>query len=265
MVYADINNTKIDNSNIYSDDSFYKYIAREPIFSLAYYDLVLEKIQKYFKKEDIKILEFGCGPGFFLRRAKTKNIDACGCDFSDYSRLAKEKFHLNIKINNIFDAGYKNNEFDVVITHATHEHLGNMTEISRKLFELLKPGGLYIISGVPNYNTIPIKFFRDFTNNTPPSHVNFFEKKSIQKLYDSMNLKTISVKTYGMSTWLWILILKIKKIFRKKRILQKNQHSKNNTQISEPKISKIHRLIAKIYVVFHIPCMGRNIEIWGKK
>ena len=136
MVYADVDNSRIDEKNIYTEKMFYKYIANEPIYTLAYYDLILEKIQKYFKKQKFKILELGCGPGFFLRRAKHKNIEAYGCDFSDYSQLAKDFFNLNIKIDNIIDAGYKNNEFDVIITHATHEHLGNMSEISQKLYEL---------------------------------------------------------------------------------------------------------------------------------
>jgi len=135
MVFADVDNSEIDDKNIYTEDLFFKYILNEPIYSLAYYDLLLLKIKKYFNNKRIKILEFGCGPGFFLRRAKLMNIEAYGCDFSSYSQLAKQYFDLNITIDNIFDAGYQNNEFDVVITHATHEHLSNMHEISNKLYK----------------------------------------------------------------------------------------------------------------------------------
>ena len=137
MVFADLENDEIDQKNIYTEESFYKYISNEPVYSLAYYDIILEKINRHFKKKEIKILEFGCGPGFFLRRAKVKNVEAYGCDFSSYSQLAKNIFNLNIQVTGIFDADYKQNEFDVVITHATHEHLSNMYEISVKLHQLL--------------------------------------------------------------------------------------------------------------------------------
>ena len=265
MVFADVENSEIDEKNIYTEESFYKYIANEPVYSLAYYDLILEKIQKHFKKKDVKILEFGCGPGFFLRRAKLKNIDAYGCDFSSYSQLAKETFNLNIKVAGIFDAGYKKNEFDVVITHATHEHLSNMYEISENLYQILKPGGIYIISGVPNYNTIPIKVFSNFFKNAPPSHVNFFEKKSLVRFYKKLNLRPISIRTYGISTWTWSILMKIKEKLRKNKNKESIQQTVNKKNISEQKISKIHKIIAKMYIYFHIPGMGRNIEIWGLK
>ena len=265
MVFADVENSEIDEKNIYTEESFYKYIANEPVYSLAYYDLILEKIQKQLNKKDIKILEFGCGPGFFLRRAKLKNIDTYGCDFSSYSQLAKDIFKLNIKVDSIFDAGYEDNAFDVVITHATHEHLSNLHEISLKLHQLLKPGGLYIISGVPNYNTIPIKVFSNFFKNAPPSHVNFFEKKSIKQFYNNLSLNTISIRTYGVSTWAWSFIIKMKQKFRKKNKIENKPSVIVEKDISEPEITRFLKIIAKIYVYFHIPGMGRNIEIWGRK
>ncbi len=265
MVFADVENSEIDEKNIYTEESFYKYIANEPVYSLAYYDLILEKIQKQFKKKDIKILEFGCGPGFFLRRAKFKNINAYGCDFSSYSQLAKEIFNLNIKVDSIFNIDYKNNEFDVVITHATHEHLSNMYDISLKLYQLLKPGGIFIISGVPNYNTIPIKIFSNFFKNAPPSHVNFFEKKSLKQFYKKLNLSVVSVKTYGVSTWAWSLLMNTKKMFSKNKPRENKQAIIGKQNISEPEITKVHKIIAKLYVYLHIPGMGRNIEIWGRK
>lgn len=265
MVFADVANSEIDEKNIYSEDSFFKYIQNEPIYSLAFYDLVLLKIQKHFKNKKIKILEFGCGPGLFLRRAKLMNIEAFGCDFSPYSKLANKYFNLNITIDNIFNAGFKNNEFDVVITHATHEHLGNMYGISKKLYELLKPDGIFIISGVPNYNTIPIKTFNNFTNNQPPSHVNYFEKKSLIYLYKKLKLNTISIKTYGVSAWSWQLIIKLKKIFSKSKQVKIRKTNFNKEKIKEEKITTLHKIIVFIYIYFHIPKMGRNIEIWGIK
>ncbi|MEA2042237.1 MAG: class I SAM-dependent methyltransferase, partial [Bacteroidota bacterium] len=225
----------------------------------------LEKIIKKTEKKAVKILEFGSGPGFFLRRAKLKNIEAYGCDFSEYSNLAKDIFDLNITVNNIFDAGYDNEQFDVIYTHATHEHLGDMSEISKKLYELLKPGGLFVISGVPNYRTIPVLLFSNFRNNEPPSHVNFFEKDTIKNFYKTLGLKTLQVKSYGFSTWMWIIVIKLKQLFSVLKPTEVQSRQRITEPPQDPKITKTHRFVAYIYSILHIPGMGRNIEIWGRK
>ncbi len=264
MVYADLRNKEIEEKNIYNEQLFYNYLASEPVYTLAYYDNILEKIEKHFNKKQIKILELGCGPGFFMRRAKLKGFDAVGCDFSPYAQTAKEVFDLNIIVKDIFNAGFNNEEFDVVITHATHEHLSNMHEITSKLYETLKTGGLFIISGVPNYNTMAIKLFKNFYRNMPPSHVNFFEKRSLKIFYRNLGIKPIKIKSYGMSVWAWA-IMKWMKSRKKNKMVESNQSKQMKINIKDVEIRIKHKVIAKIYEYLCFPGMGRNLEIWGVK
>jgi 2-polyprenyl-3-methyl-5-hydroxy-6-metoxy-1,4-benzoquinol methylase len=264
MVFADILNTVIEQKNVYTDSSFYGYIENEPIFSLAYYDIVLEKIVKHFKTNKLKILEFGCGAGFFLRRARHKGLDAYGSDFSPYAKKSKQVFNLNIEIENIFNTTYPEKYFDVIYTHATHEHLGDMTAITRKLLSLLKNDGLLIISGVPNFNNILIRLFNNYFKNKPPSHVNFFEKKSINTFFNSLGLKTFSIKTYGMNMSMLYFYLKAKSANKAKvQSTYPTEALKINT--SDLEIKTRHKFIARIYAGLNLPNMGWNIEAWAKK
>ena len=80
-----------------------------------------------------------------------------------------------------------------------------------------------------------------------------------------MNLKVLSIRTYGVSTWLWAFMLKLKQKFSKTKSIQKTTTTLNPTTTKEPKITTLHKIIAKIYIHFHIYGMGRHIEIWGEK
>jgi SAM-dependent methyltransferase len=265
MVFADVKNQEIEAKNIYNQELFYQYLSREPNLTLTYYDQILTKIEIYFKSKKIKILELGCGPGFFLQRAKIKGFEAIGCDFSPYAETAAKAFDLNIVVKDIFNAGFEDSNFDVVITHATHEHLSNVLKISKKLYELLKPEGLYIISGVPNYNTIPIRVFKSFYRNEPPSHINFFDKTSLKLLYKTLDLNILSIKSYGLGIWIWQLWYKLKSLLNRKP--KNNIPSEKEQKLNKIdfKTSNFHKLAVWVYVNFHIYGIGRNLEIWGKK
>ncbi len=264
MVFADTPNQIISKKNIYDNNTFQHYVISEPASVRAYYNSILNKIEKFFNTKKVKILDFGCGQGLFLREAKLNGFIGVGCDFSPYSQLAKEAFGLDIVTKNIFDTDFKPEEFDVIITHATHEHIADLFEVTEKLNSLLKKGGLFIISGVPNFNTYPIKFFGNFTRNMPPGHVNFFEKKTIKNLYNKLNIHPISIKTYGFSVFVWEILSKAKKILGRSKNI--NAPSKINAKKVElSKLTVLHRLMAKIYEYVHIPGMGLNIEIWGIK
>ncbi len=265
MVYADVAIKHIEDKNIYNKELFHKYIASEPIYTLAYYDSILQKIKKHFGTNQLKVLELGCGPGFFLRRAKLKGFDATGCDFSPYAQIAKETFDLNIVVSTIFDASFSKEEFDVVITHATHEHLGNMYEISARLNELLKKRGLFIVSGVPNYNTPAIRLFKSFYRNMPPSHVNFFEKRSLSIFFKNLEIRPVKIKSYGMGVWAWTLMQWGKSKVRGKKKAPSQITNPDKQIIDDVKIGQKHMLVAKIYEYLCLPKMGRNLEIWGVK
>ncbi|HAN79144.1 MAG TPA: hypothetical protein DCQ31_15950 [Bacteroidales bacterium] len=265
MVYVDLDLVIAEKENQLGDEAFDFYYMSEPIYTLAYYDLMLEKIQKHFNNKNIKILEFGCGSGMFMRRAVKKNIDIYGLDFSPYSKKAKELFNLQIDTNALSNTIYSENQFDVIISHCTYEHLYSPLETTQKLLKLLNKNGLFIISGVPNFNTITINVFKNFYNNKPPVHVNHFEIKSLKKLINAAKLETIHTKSYGWNIWfIWFRI--------KAFLFQKNKNSGKNPNLKITKrintftnfdASIIHRTIAKLYYNLVFPGIGKNLEIWG--
>lgn len=260
MVYVDIDENVVYDSNQYEEDKLYKYYQNEPIFTVAYYDGLLKKISNHFKNRDFKILELGSGSGMFLRRARKMGIEAYGIDYSPYSNEAKKMFNLKIDIADIDQTIYKKEKFDVVISHATFEHLNDPVGVSKKLLKLLKKNGLFIISGIPNYNTFSIKIFKSFWNNDPPGHVNYFEKHSVKNLFEVLQLQPIKIKTYGLGVWfLWEKIINLS---------DKSQVSDKSTQSRMEDYEKINptffqKIITLIYNNFVLPNRGKNIDAWA--
>jgi len=268
LVYVDADPKAILDFNKYEEKVFFQYLFVTTTSTMAYYDGILDKVVKHFGRKDIRILDFGCGAGFFLRRAKIKNIPAVGVDFSPYSELAKKYFQLDIEISDIFESSFPPNSFDVIFSHGVHEHLDQMDKITQKLHSLLKLGGILILSALPNYSTLTIHIFNNFFNNYPPGHINFFTTGSMSKFLKLMKFEPMKVKTYGID-FLWPLVYKLQNI--KAKILGKKKDEEvkdidiSNVNMEDIKVKPFHHLLVSIYNVFHLPNMGHHVEAWAIK
>ena len=212
MVFADIDSGRVIESNQYQESAFFRYLEHEPKYTLVYYDHLIRKIKKHFPGKTFKVLDFGCGSGMFLKRAEKFGVEAYGLDHSPYAKLSKKYFGLEIEIEDVYKTKYQEEDFDVIISHATYEHLDDLEGITAKLLTLLKKGGLFIVSGVPNYNRITRVLANSFHMNMPPGHVNFFAKKSLSLFYKKMNLDILEVRSYGMDIWLLYNLVSKKEI-----------------------------------------------------
>lgn len=118
------------------------------------------------KHDNIKVLDLGCGNGHFLflinklKEVQGKNIAFHGVDISKFEiELAKRtaeklevknmKFEtINIEKDNVEEATY-----DIVINTDVIEHLVEPEKCVEKIYRLLKPNGLAIITTPNSDNT----------------------------------------------------------------------------------------------------------------
>lgn len=96
----------------------------------------LEQIQN---KENLKLLDLGCGTGRDLELALDLGFskeNLSGCDFSKGQLEIVKKKGFNIKISEITQLDFKNEEFDVIICIAAHHHLLEKKEQIKALEEM---------------------------------------------------------------------------------------------------------------------------------
>jgi len=174
-------------------------------------ELQIEWWEKIFKERCIefekvigkkgKIIDVGCGPGFFLNFARSMGWDTIGIEPSlKASEYAKKRFNLHI-INMDLEI-IANNEIqnvDVIYSHGVLEHMQNPKLFFEFSNETLNDEGIIFISVANDYNP----FQRIFKNEkkvhswwlVPPEHINYFNVESAKSLITDCGFELISLKT----------------------------------------------------------------------
>ena len=171
-----------------------------------YFSLEREIIIKKICGKDLTILDVGCGSGELGEALKKKtNSVVYGVELNEKAYKSAclkldHVFHANIETHNI---AFEKNYFDFIVLGDVLEHLIDPKNVLTELHQFLKPDG-YMLITVPN-----IKYWRvlldlilrdnweyqdwgilDYT------HLRFFTKKSISKLFKSIGLGNITANRF---------------------------------------------------------------------
>ena len=110
----------------------------------------LDKIKGY--KTGGKLLDVGCGYGFFLKMMKENGWEAEGVELSaKTASYARGELGLTVFNGRLEDAGFRDESFDVVTLWYVMEHLKKPMKVLFDVHRILKKGGLIIVR-VPNSN-----------------------------------------------------------------------------------------------------------------
>lgn len=118
---------------------YYQYIAERP--------LLIEYFQKKIKLLATKgrILDIGCGHGFFLEAAKLEKKQALGIDLSPQAVAYARKHKLEVKLTDLEHAGFAAGSFGAVTAFQLIEHVVDPQEFCRQVQRVLKPGGTLLL------------------------------------------------------------------------------------------------------------------------
>ena len=163
-----------------------------------------------------KILDFGCASGDFVNFTGEK-YQIFGVDISDDAiHLAKKKYpQFGSRFLFFKDFDCSNEKFDAIVLWDVIEHVKNPTETLKNLKKYLNKNGVFILS-TPNIGSLTAKLFRSkWAFMTPPEHLCFFDKKSIEKLAHILDGTVFGWITQGKWVNIAFLFYKIKRIFPK--------------------------------------------------
>lgn len=155
-----------------------KYLQQQRQFTLndyrPQYESVMKRIQK-FKKVDSKtrILEIGTGAGWFPILCQLDNIQCDGIEICpqlvNYGRELGGKIGIipNIKLGNIEEEDIGIAQYDVVIALSTFEHVEFWEKGLKKVYDALKPGGLFYFYSTNRFSLRSGEFNMPFYNWLP--------------------------------------------------------------------------------------------------
>jgi len=148
-----------------------------------------------------KLLDIGCAYGHFIKIMEGHGWLVTGVDPSSEAVASARKKDLRVLETTIEDAMFPEASFDAVTAFYVVEHLADPFTAVKKIFNMLKPGGIVVLR-IPH--TTPIAKFLAFwgiKNNLYdlPYHLYDFSPKTVSLLLEKAGFSLISVMP-GMPT-----------------------------------------------------------------
>jgi 2-polyprenyl-3-methyl-5-hydroxy-6-metoxy-1,4-benzoquinol methylase len=146
---------------------------------------------------DKRILDVGCGNGYFLSVAMEKSRHCFGTEFSDRLRaFAQEKTGLTIYNKTLADLPERG--FDVITLFDVIEHIPEPMPFMREVDRILDHGGSVLIF-TPNFDSLSIKVLKAYSSIVDPTeHVVLFNRPSLEWLAQHLGYEVIYFETHGL-------------------------------------------------------------------
>ena len=188
----------------------------------AHYREYINEIIRLFgadQSRTLKILDFGCGYGFFLKTLLEKangisSIEVCGielnaevCSTARTTLNGAPVYCVDLKTD---DSTIPRSYFDMITMLDVLEHLDDPRIYLKRLAAYAKNNG-YLLLSTPNVESFNARLYRDkWALHSPPYHPYYFGPRSIRILLEQTGWRIVSLHTErtifhnersGMETW----------------------------------------------------------------
>lgn len=110
------------------------------------YVRILEEIERFRVIDNTRLLDVGCGPGFFLESALDYGHNPSGLEFNPFAQAYVEK-SLSLECHDCCLTKYTTDEqYGVITMFDVVEHLMDPFQAVKKVSELLADKGLFVLS-----------------------------------------------------------------------------------------------------------------------
>lgn len=157
-------------------------------FDLAFFDhryaFTLQLMARQLGSKG-RLLEIGCGAGFFLKAAERNGWDAWGLELSEAgAAFATERLGLRVVREQAERASFDEGSFDVVAMFDVIEHLLDPMAVLRSTHRLLRPNGVLLIS-TPNLDALSrLAMGAGWAVLSPSEHLYYFTERTLQAVLE---------------------------------------------------------------------------------
>jgi 2-polyprenyl-3-methyl-5-hydroxy-6-metoxy-1,4-benzoquinol methylase len=144
-----------------------------------------------------KLLDIGCGTGYFLKHAQKNGFECTGYEPIDEARQQAVNANPNISIYSREEFYKYPKQFNVITLWHVLEHLYALTDDLQRIADLLTKNGLLVIA-VPNYKSYDAQYYGSYwAAYDVPRHLYHFCENDIVNLarkYGFTHLQTLPMK-----------------------------------------------------------------------
>ena len=161
------------------------------------YNELLDQLEAF--RNTGRILDIGCGYGFFLETAKKRGWEVYGTEVSDEACQKCSEKGINMHCGKFENCDFENDFFDVVVSFEVIEHLYNPLEITTCAHRVLRKGGLFYLT-TPNFNSyLRYRLKAKYDVIDYPNHLAYYTSITLRLLLEKAGFKTLKTKTTGIS------------------------------------------------------------------
>lgn len=147
-----------------------------------------------------KILDVGCGGGFFLA-SLNNSWEKYGTEVNPTAlKYGKDTFGLNILKGHLREVNFHDETFDVIKIRGTIEHLPDPMSELREINRILRKGGLIAVN-TPNIGSICGRIYKEkFRMVDPIHHIYYFSTKTLSLMLKKVGFKVRKVSYHYFDT-----------------------------------------------------------------
>lgn len=161
------------------------------------YQQLLHEWEPYRKTN--KILDIGCGTGFFLETAKEKGWEVYGTEYTTNAMEICKAKGINMQQGRLKAEWYAPEMFDIVTSFEVLEHINNPVEEVKNINTILRKRGLFYLT-TPNFNAAERLILKDKYNVIEyPEHLCYYTPKTLNYLLSHNGFRKVQIMTTGIS------------------------------------------------------------------
>ncbi|MGH3426274.1 MAG: class I SAM-dependent methyltransferase [Mycobacteriales bacterium] len=194
LVLAGRHPTDAELARKYGDYSRADYDS--PITRLRYREL-LDSFEPYRRTN--RILDMGCGIGFFLEEARRRGWEAHGSEFEARAVEINRSKGLHCVQAPIGPDTFEPSGFDVITAFEVVEHLRDPFSEATSIAHALRPGGLFYCT-TPNFGSLSRRLLRArWSVIAYPEHLSYFTPSTLRSWLRRFGFAPVGVTTSGLS------------------------------------------------------------------
>lgn len=167
-----------------------------PITIKRYHEL-LDQMEKYRKTN--RILDVGCGIGYFLEVAKERGWEVHGTEYTDKALEICRSKGIEMQEGKLDPSKFDHGSFDIITSFEVLEHINNPQEEVTNFNTLLRPGGLIYLT-TPNFNSLLRYRLKDrYDVITYPEHLSYYTPRTLNHLFNKAGFQKQQIQTTGIS------------------------------------------------------------------
>ncbi len=146
-----------------------------------------------------RLLDVGCGIGYFLDVAKERGWDVYGTEYTDEAVAICRGKGLTIHQGPLREENYTAGDFDVVTYFEVIEHINNPREDIARVSSLLRPGGLFY-GTTPNFDSASRILFKEkWEIISYPEHLTYYTARTLTRLLREHGFRIRRIESTGFS------------------------------------------------------------------